>query len=87
MRFGKAIIASRIGAFIEVVEEGVSGILFEPGNVDELCNHLTLLIEDNVRREELGAEGFLRVKKYFSREKHINKLLNLYNEVIRSQSF
>ena len=43
MSHGLPVIASRIGGLPEVVEDGVTGLLFEPGDVDDLVGKIRLL--------------------------------------------
>lgn len=63
MAAGKPIIASRSGQISEVLQDGESGILYEPGNIAELQTKLIELLKDKTRREKLGAAAqaaFLR---------------------------
>jgi glycosyltransferase involved in cell wall biosynthesis len=52
---GKPIIASNIGYFCELLEDGVHGALVPPGNVEALSAAMITLIADPVRRLEMGA--------------------------------
>ncbi|RXK87348.1 glycosyltransferase family 4 protein [Filimonas effusa] len=44
--FGKCIIASNVGAFSEVIEDGKTGYLVTPNNVDELYRALNFVFSD-----------------------------------------
>ena len=45
MAHGKAVIASRIGPLPEIVEDGVTGVLFEPGNAADLAEKIDISVE------------------------------------------
>ena len=66
MAWAKPVIASRTGGIPEVVEDGVTGILCEPGDVDQFARALSRLVEDSDLRSEMGKSGRERAKKIFS---------------------
>ncbi len=45
--YGTPVVGARIGGIPELINEGKSGLLFEPGNADELLNKLKSLFEDD----------------------------------------
>lgn len=49
------VIASNIGGMAELVQDGVTGLLFKAGNVDDLAAKMHLLIEDRCLLERLRA--------------------------------
>jgi len=51
---GCACIGSRAGGIPELVQEGKNGLLFDPGNIDQLARALERLIDDQPYREGLG---------------------------------
>jgi len=51
---GCACIGSRAGGIPELIEENKSGLLFEPGNAEQLAGALERLMTDSQRREQLG---------------------------------
>lgn len=63
---GKPVVATRVGGIPEVIEDGVSGFLVEPGNVDALANRVDRLIADAALRARLGHAGRVRVEKDFT---------------------
>lgn len=57
MIFGKPTIGCRAGGIPEVVSEGITGILVEPGNVEQLADAIRELVRDSELRERLGSAG------------------------------
>ena len=43
MLHGKPVICSRIGGLPEIVDDGVTGLLFEPGNAEDLAEKIRYL--------------------------------------------
>jgi glycosyltransferase involved in cell wall biosynthesis len=61
MSAGAALVASRAGAAELVVEDGVTGVLTPPGDVDALVAALEPLMRDPAAATEMGASGSPRV--------------------------
>ncbi len=70
MAAGRAVIAPRIGGCPEVVDEGVTGLLFEAGNVDDLAQAM-LTIAAQRQFEKMGVAARERVERLFSRRQWI----------------
>ncbi len=79
---GTPVIGSKIGGIPELIEEGVNGFLFEPGNVDELKNKLQYLIDNPYKLKSLEKGAFESGKKY-TMDIHIEKLESVYRELIK----
>lgn len=58
--YNKPIIATKVGAFVEVIKNGVNGILTEPDDVWDFSNAMRVIINDKqlLRSLELGAHSF-----------------------------
>ena len=65
---GLPVVASRIYGITDAVVDGETGLLHQPGNVDELAAKLDILIMDAALRSALGAAGKARSRKMFSEE-------------------
>jgi len=57
MASGKPLVASDIGGLKEVVRDGVSGLLFTPGDPEDLAYKLARLIDEPELRRKLGKQG------------------------------
>ena len=55
--FERAVVATRIGGLPSVVDDGVTGFLVAPRDVDELANALIKLLEDDGLRRRMGKAG------------------------------
>jgi len=77
---GVPVIASRIGALTEAVRDGRSGLLFEPGNADELGRLLKTLTTDRRRLEEL-KKG---IPEVMTLDQHADRLMDIYEEVLKT---
>ena len=60
------VVAARSGAFPEVIQEGRTGFLFEPGNVEALALALERLILDDDLRTSLGLAGRTQALQSFT---------------------
>ena len=81
MACGKPLVGFRVGALPEVVENGVTGILVEPGNWKELAHAAARLLEDKELRRQMGMNGRKRVESLFTWEKVARELEKVYMEV------
>jgi glycogen synthase len=84
MMFGKPVIGCRAGGMIEVIEEGVTGLLAEPGDPASLERCLDSLLEDAARREAFGKAGRERYLAHYTREKLTDRTLDFYRQVLAS---
>jgi len=65
MAVGTPVIASRCGGIPEQIVDGLTGLLFDPGDEKDLANSLARLMEDKVKRLRLGKEGQRLIRDKF----------------------
>ncbi len=82
MGHGVPVVASRIGALSEVVDDGVTGLLFDPGNAHDLATKLRELWDQPDRCNELGAGGRQKVIREYSPELHYHGLIGAYTKAV-----
>lgn len=70
MAAGRAVIAPHIGGCPEVVEDNVTGLLFEAGNIESLATAMRNIIEGR-RYITMGTAARERVERLFSRKQWI----------------
>lgn len=75
---GLPLVGSRLSGIPELVEDGVNGLLVEPGDVEGLAAALGRLARDASLRERLGAAARERVERAFSIEGNVDRLVALF---------
>lgn len=80
---GKACVASRVGGIENVVKDGVSGLLTDPGDVDGISEAVSSLLGQRGLREDMGRKGQSLVREKFSVDSMADKMIALYKEVLR----
>jgi glycosyltransferase involved in cell wall biosynthesis len=78
MSCAKAVLATRIGGNCEVIEEGVDGLLFSPGDTLELVRMLETLLIDEDKRELLGKKAREKMVKNYSFPLITSRYIELY---------
>jgi glycosyltransferase involved in cell wall biosynthesis len=82
MALGKPVIASRIGGIPELVIDGRTGFLFEPGNFRELAEKIRCLIGMPETIVDMGREARARLEREYSPESHYLALMGIYRRVL-----
>ena len=83
MSHGLPVVASRIGGIPELVEDGVTGLLFEPGNADDLAAKIDTLWRDRELCRRMGRAGRERAISEYGEDVYYRRLMNIYQEAIR----
>lgn len=82
MSFGIASVVSKIYALAELVEDGKSGYVIKPNDVDNLTLALEKLIRNKSTRVKMGQISRKRFKEKFSVERSNAHLLEIYQGVL-----
>ncbi|MEA2905429.1 MAG: mannosyltransferase [Alphaproteobacteria bacterium] len=84
MAAGAALVAARAGAAETVVEDGVSGVLVPPGDVEALVAALEPLLREPARAAELGRNARARVLAEFTIDAEVARIAAVYRQVLRA---
>jgi glycosyltransferase involved in cell wall biosynthesis len=83
MSWGLPVVASAVGGVPEVVREGETGMLIEPGQPEALASALERMIADRDLRTRFGAAGRSRAHELFDREFWQEAHVHLYQRLLR----
>jgi glycosyltransferase involved in cell wall biosynthesis len=86
MSHGVPVLAARIGALQYTVSDGLTGLLFEPGDVADLAGKMQRLWDDVELCRKLGAAGRRRVATEFSEQSHVRCLAESYERALARRS-
>lgn len=84
MAAGKPVVATRAGGVPEVVEDGVTGLLVTPGDVEQLAEAIARLLGEPDKAREMGRMGRERVERLFSAEEHARRVEKIYRAALFS---
>lgn len=79
---GIPVAATRVGGIPEILEEGVNGLLFDPGDHTALASHLRALALDPDFFRTLGEAGRMKVSRDFTLEKNLTAIFTIYDEMV-----
>jgi mannosyltransferase len=82
MAAGAALVASRAGAAEFVVEDGLTGVLTPPGDVEALVAALEPLMRDPASAAAMGERARARVLEKFSLEAEAKAIAEVYRELV-----
>ncbi|MCX6566681.1 MAG: glycosyltransferase family 4 protein [Candidatus Aminicenantes bacterium] len=75
------VVATRVGGLPEVVADGETGLLIPPGHPEELAKAIFGLYTDRALAERLGNRGFEVVRRKFSAEAMVFRIVDLYEKI------
>ncbi|MBC8358494.1 MAG: glycosyltransferase, partial [Candidatus Aminicenantes bacterium] len=85
MALGKPIVGSNVGGIPDLVTHGKNGFLVPVRNSEKLAKYIQILIKNKEQREKMGQVGKEMVKN-FSKEKMVEKIANLYEELLTQKN-
>jgi colanic acid/amylovoran biosynthesis glycosyltransferase len=83
MLAGVPVISCRISGIPELIEDGQSGLLAEPGNPAELARVIDRLLSDDNLHNDFRTNAMAKVQAEFELSKNVAVLDKLFREVIR----
>lgn len=78
MRYEKPVVASAVGGITDIVEDGVSGLLVPPADVEALAGALAYLLENPNHARELGQRARRLNAARFDWDQIVNAYWRLY---------
>ncbi|MBI4388199.1 MAG: lipopolysaccharide heptosyltransferase II [Candidatus Omnitrophica bacterium] len=78
---GTAVVASRIGGILDVIDEGKNGFLFYPLHLEEMVRAMAQLIRNRKQCYEFAHNLRKKVEDHFSLDLMLEKTLEVYREV------
>jgi glycosyltransferase involved in cell wall biosynthesis len=79
---GRAVVASDLGSRRELVQAGDTGLLYRPGDVNDLVEKLSFLSERPGLASIMGAAGRDLVERHYRPEDHYERMLAIYEQLI-----
>jgi len=78
---GVPVVASRLGAMAELVEDGKMGLLFEAGTPDKLASAISRLISEPVLAAQMGQAARQIFEERYTASVNYDQILRVYQQV------
>jgi len=79
---GLPVIASRLGAMAEIVEDGRTGLLFRPGDPEDLAAKVEWAWSHPKELREMGSEARKEYERKYTAEQNYRRLMEIYQKAI-----
>ncbi len=80
---GTPVVASRLGAMAEMIEHGVTGLLFDPGDATDLARTVRQAIAEPDRLRFMRSEARAAFEHRYSARRNYELLMEIYTTATR----
>ncbi len=84
-RLGVPVIASRIGSLVELIRDGETGLLFNPGDAADLAAKVNWLWNHLEESERMGRAARLEYEQKYTPERNHQLLMEIYERAIKEK--
>ena len=75
-------IGTKIYGVIDTIEDGITGLMYRPGDVDDLAAKMAEMIERPDLRKKMGTNARIRASEKFSKETVTKALVDYYKSLL-----
>ncbi len=84
-RMHRATIASRVGGVPVLIDDGKNGLIFTPGDENQLASCLIQLANDKALRDEMGERLYQKASTEFSIDRMVEHQLEIYESILERE--
>ncbi len=81
---GVPVVATRVGGVVDVIDDGVTGLLVAPKDIDEMAKAVTRILSDKKLAGHLVDASRTKLEAEFTLEQMASKTVAVYEELLRS---
>jgi len=83
MMNASVVVASRIGGLPEIIKDGITGFLVEPGNPQELAQAILKTVSNRELAQQIGGTAHQFALNHLTEEKSVDRFIALYERVLQ----
>ncbi|MHA1756122.1 MAG: glycosyltransferase family 4 protein [Promethearchaeota archaeon] len=83
MAMSKAVIAPRLIPIEDIIRDGMDGLLFDPGDTNDLINKILLLVNNESLRKKIGQNARAKVERKLNWEKNALEVIKCLKNIER----
>ena len=81
---GVPVVATRVGGVIDIIEDGVNGLLVPPADAQSMAEAIMRIFKDTQFAQELAQNAYAKVKEKYNLELMVKNTLDVYREVLNN---
>ena len=85
MLAGNLLVGANTAGTVDLVEDMSTGLLYEAGNVDDLCSKMMWLMQHRDEAKTIAARGRAYMAENMTAEINADHIYNLYREILRER--
>jgi glycosyltransferase involved in cell wall biosynthesis len=78
------VVAHRLGGLVETIDDGNTGFLVEPGDINRFANKVSFLLLNQEERMKMGLLGRRRIEEKFDIKNTFKSYLTIYKKLAKS---
>ena len=82
MRNGLLVIGSNTGGTVEIINDDVTGLLYQQGDPVDLASKISFAVDNNDMTKRIIKEGYLFSQQHFTCEENVEKIYQVFNEAL-----
>ena len=82
MACGAPVVATRVGAFEDLIEPEKTGYLIDVEDIDAMTRYVSDLVSDADKREAFGAASRARALSHFTIEREAAEIVAIYRQLL-----
>jgi len=83
--FKKPVVVTSVGSIPEIVDDGITGYIVSPMDVNALAEAIIKLLKDEKLRRQMGENAYIKLKTDLSWDNIAEKTIQVYIETIRAK--
>lgn len=80
MSHSKCVVAAGHGGLVEIVDNGITGVLFEPNNKEALSEVIKGFIIGRLDYKKMGKKGLSKYESFYTEKRYLDLVVGVINE-------
>ncbi|MHB1464019.1 MAG: glycosyltransferase [Thermoleophilia bacterium] len=85
MAAGRAVISTNGGGAVEIITDGVDGVLVPPGDSSSMAEAISELAADTGKRREIARQGKQTALEQYSEDAMVSAVIEMFDEVLSAR--
>lgn len=79
---GTPVVATEVGGVVEIIEDGITGLLVPPQDTDKMAAAIVKLLKQHKLNRQIVKDAYKKVKEVYTLKRMVDKELEVYEEAL-----